>query len=83
MFGGFGSCLDVTAFNLWHMSRSGQYKSQVNSLCLCFLWKDLGVCNARSLFMGDIPDGDMPHYLKLVSVVEVIEKIGKKTQLFF
>lgn len=32
--------------------------------------------------MGDMPDGDMPHCLKLVSVVEVIEKIGKKTQLF-
>lgn len=38
------------------MSRSGQYKSQVDSLHLCFLWKELGVCNARSLFMGDMPD---------------------------
>lgn len=46
----------MTAFNLWHMSRSGQYKRQANSLHLCSLWKGLGVCNARNFCTEDLPE---------------------------
>lgn len=46
----------MTAFNLWHMSGSGQYRSQANSLRLCSLWKEWAVHNARNLFMENLPE---------------------------